>query len=1026
MTRLAVLVLTSLALLLGATSSAFAADVTITSGPEGLTNDATPVFAFTAADATECRLDTGPWLDCAESSTAPSLADGGHIFVVRTKDRSANDIRSFTVDTVAPALELDPSELTVQDTRATISFTAEPGASTVCAVDAGEGGDCSTPFTTSDLKNGQHSITVVAFDDAGNRAVASKLVTIAAAPPETTLEGVTGQTKERTPKYALASSRARSTFECRVDDGEWAKCEAAWTVPALAPGKHTLQARATDAAGNVDLAPASVEVEVKDCVDTLTIGVLEAVGDCFARNADGYYQAEGAVKVNGITFNALAGRPLVFDPAKRKISLGKVQLRIGGIVLYQGQLEYTVPEGDKVTLAKFDLATHSRTDAPKQDGEDTEGALDLQGDDGANVQGFDLKGSATLELLKGGKALLSANIELPKVFTDAEGKGLTGAIQVASDNQRGIHIQGIQVKAPLAMMGKVEVHNLNLNFNGERNGDATATCNAESPGLRWDGGAEKIVLPTKDKLTIESVGLGFADGAFSYAKGTLNWPAPGKSIGGGIRVQRISISVCAGDRLKVEGRIGLTAMPDASGNNPKLSIPNAGLLFTGGDPWTLRAEAPTAVLKLDRDYTFSDVFVQYASNGAIDFGARLKFALGLKGSVPIGTLDASVTIDAGVKGWIQGSAFNADIDAEGCFAGKFTVADAIPVTIPKGLCPGVTGVVSSKGIALCGSLEVDGKKLGGVGAGYEWGGDVKFMAGTCDVAKWRAQRPEASAASPGAKSIKLPDGGRGVLVAVRGIGAPPEVELRGPGGTVLRSARDTNEVVKTKAGIAFANRGEKTTYVVLAKPRGGRWTVKPLGETAIADVKTAGLRPAPAVTAKVRGKALRYRVKRERGQKVTFLEEARGVSRTIGAVTTGGRGTLRFAPADGPGGRRKVVALVEQDGLPRTRVTVATFKAPPRTQPGKPAALKITRRAKAAVAQPLSISWGAAARAARYGVTVELRDGRRLFFLRDADERVVRIPGADQADLVSARVVGLRADNGAGPAATANSTDKRD
>jgi hypothetical protein len=55
-------------------------------------------------------------------------------------------------------------------------------------------------------------------------------------------------------------------------------------------------------------------------------------------------------------------------------------------------------------------------------------------------------------------------------------------------------------------------------------------------------------------------------------------------------------------------------------------------------------------------------------------------------------------------------------------------------------------------------------------------------------------------------------------------------------------------------------------------------------------------------------------------------------------------------------------------------------------------------------------------------VTVELRDGRRLFFLRDADDRVVRIPGAN--GLASVRVVGLRADNGAGPAATANDNER--
>ena len=57
-------------------------------------------------------------------------------------------------------------------------------------------------------------------------------------------------------------------------------------------------------------------------------------------------------------------------------------------------------------------------------------------------------------------------------------------------------------------IGKVEIHNLFVNFTGERNGDAKASCNAESPGLRWEGGAEKVVLPTPNKLTVESVGLG--------------------------------------------------------------------------------------------------------------------------------------------------------------------------------------------------------------------------------------------------------------------------------------------------------------------------------------------------------------------------------------------------------------------------------------------------------------------------------------------------------------------------------------
>jgi len=71
--------------------------------------------------------------------------------------------------------------------------------------------------------------------------------------------------------------------------------------------------------------------------------------------------------------------------------------------------------------------------------------------------------------------------------------------------------------------------------------------------------------------------------------------------------------------------------------------------------------------------------------------------------------------------------------------------------------------------------------------------------------------------------------------------------------------------------------------------------------------------------------------------------------------------------------------------------------------------------AAARKARVTTITWRPAAGAARYGVRVSLADGRRLFFLRDANERVVRIPGAGRVTAV--RVVGLRADNVAGPAA---------
>jgi hypothetical protein len=191
-------------------------------------------------------------------------------------------------------------------------------------------------------------------------------------------------------------------------------------------------------------------------------------------------------------------------------------------------------------------------------------------------------------------------------------------------------------------------------------------------------------------------------------------------------------------------------------------------------------------------------------------------------------------------------------------------------------------------------------------------------------------------------------------------------------------------------------------------------------------VKVAGLRAPARVTARIVGKQLKYRIPRVKGQTVTFEERGSGVAHVLGTVKTGGKGTLRFTPADGRGGKRRIVALVEQDGLPRTKRTVATYTAPPRAKPALPTGVKLGTigRARASKASPrgLTITWRAAKGAARYGVRVVLPDGRRLFFLRNADDRVVRIHDVPAEGRAVVRIVGLRRDNTTGPAATANTS----
>jgi hypothetical protein len=362
----------------------------------------------------------------------------------------------------------------------------------------------------------------------------------------------------------------------------------------------------------------------------------------------------------------------------------------------------------------------------------------------------------------------------------------------------------------------------------------------------------------------------------------------------------------------------------------------------------------------------------------------VKFAIDLKGNVGPATLDAAVTVDASVKGFLEGSKFNADLKASGCFAGTLTIGAPVPFS---DICPAVDGVVSSTGLAVCGSLNVKGNDLGRIGAGLKWGGPLEFMGNSCDVGKWRVERT-AGASAAGAQRVTIPGGKRGVLVAVRGTTAAPQVTLDG----IITTSGD---VTRSDRAVAFTNRAAKTTYIALSKPKGGRYTVTGDG---IASVSAAPMLAPARVRASLRRGVLRYRS----DQRVKLIERGRGVNRTLGTVT--GKGVMRFAPADGRGGTRRIEAVVERNG---ERRTLATFRAPARKRPARPDAVAVKRN---------TIRWSGSSK--RYGIHVSVSDGRELFFLSRG--RTLRVPGIDRRS-VSVRVVGLRADNTHGPAGTARS-----
>ena len=83
-----------------------APQTTITSGPSGLTNDASPAFGFSADEpgsSFECRLDSQSWALCSSPQSYSDLPDGPHRFEVQASLAANTDptpaTRAFTVDT---------------------------------------------------------------------------------------------------------------------------------------------------------------------------------------------------------------------------------------------------------------------------------------------------------------------------------------------------------------------------------------------------------------------------------------------------------------------------------------------------------------------------------------------------------------------------------------------------------------------------------------------------------------------------------------------------------------------------------------------------------------------------------------------------------------------------------------------------------------------------------------------------------------------------------------------------------------
>jgi len=282
--------------------------VTITSGPNGLGNQPSANFQWTAVDvgsgvkSVECRIDGAAYMPCAATGAVfNNLASGAHTLDVRATDMAGNSAvasRTWTIDLIVPTVTIltGPPAYT-RFTDAEFTFVGQDAngiAGYECRVDAGAYAACSSPHVARSLAEGGHIFFVRARDNAGNMSQpASHSWTIDLSPPLIRVTSAPTAIKEGDSAMisfeVVDPSSGVDRVRCGLN-GAIADCQPVQSVnlgTALASGDHVFTIEAKDKAGNEITERVSFQVTARPVIcDPFVVGGDQTcngglVGDIF-------------------------------------------------------------------------------------------------------------------------------------------------------------------------------------------------------------------------------------------------------------------------------------------------------------------------------------------------------------------------------------------------------------------------------------------------------------------------------------------------------------------------------------------------------------------------------------------------------------------------------------------------------------------------------------------------------------------------------------------------------------------------
>ena len=261
----------------------------VTSGPPSLTTATSATFTFSSDEVgttLTCKLDSGAFVACPGGTvTYPgplSSSVGGvlHTFTVRATDAATNvatsDVFSWTVKNAVPVVVTwtNPGGLPTSPTSSTggtFAFSVTGATTVTCSLDGVVQGTCTSPESVAGLGEGNHTYAV-----SGTGGLPTQTVTLTYGwtvdttdPGVPTIDGPSGTVGTSSADITVTAAEAGTDLDCTVD-GVITACTAPFSLSGLSEGDHTVDAVATDAAGNTATSSLTWTVDTVGPVATVT------------------------------------------------------------------------------------------------------------------------------------------------------------------------------------------------------------------------------------------------------------------------------------------------------------------------------------------------------------------------------------------------------------------------------------------------------------------------------------------------------------------------------------------------------------------------------------------------------------------------------------------------------------------------------------------------------------------------------------------------------------------------------------